>query len=113
MAGLLSTNMAAGPPAAKRTRLAKKTSGWYLAMLESMGGEDGCANQLVYLVTVSRVLPGNVVGYRDLGGVTTAEMIHMIRNAFDNPLDTGSAGAPRRRTDSPLDFVIWGQGVAR
>ena len=57
MAGVLSTSMAAGPPAAKRTRLAKKTFGWYLAMLESMGGEDGCANQLVYLVTVSRVLP--------------------------------------------------------
>ena len=42
---------------AKRRRVAGKTPPWFLALLEDVGSEDGGANQQIYLITVSRVLP--------------------------------------------------------
>ncbi len=108
MAGVLSTS-AAALPAAKRVRLAGKTSPWYLELLEALGGEDGGANQHVYLGTVSRVLPGGraAAGYRDTEKLSKAELVTMIRDAFDDPVCTGTAGGrPRTRTDSPVDLVI-------
>ena len=107
MAGVLSTSVGAAPPSVKRRRLAGKTSPWFLALLEDLGCEASGATQLVYLGTVSRVLPGASAGYRDLESVTKAELISMVRDAVDSPVGGGSAGGrPRTRTDSPVDFII-------
>ena len=106
MAGAGSTCVVA-PPCAKRLRLAAKTSPWYLALLEDLGHEDGNANNLVYLGTVSRVLPRTAAGHRDIEAITKPELVNMVRDAFDNPVGAGSAGGrPRTRTGSPVDFVV-------
>ena len=55
------------PPVAKRRRVGMKTSPLFLAMLEDVGDEICEAPQLVYLGTVSRVLPGNAAAYRGIG----------------------------------------------
>ena len=108
MAGVLSTS-ASGLPSPKRIRLSGKVSPFYVALLEELGGEDGAANQRVYLGTISRVLPGvrAIVGYRDIETLTRAELVAMIRDAFDDPVCTGVAGGrPRASAESPVDFVI-------
>ena len=55
------------PPVAKRRRVGMKTSLLFLSMLEDVGEEICEATQLVYLGTVSRVLPGNAAAYRGIG----------------------------------------------
>ena len=86
MAGALST-AASGSPAPKRVRLADKTSPFYVALLEELGRENGEANQKINLGTVSRVLPGvrATAGHRDIERLTKAELVTMVRDAFDNP----------------------------
>ena len=107
MAGVLSTSVAAAPPSVKRRRVAGKTSPWFLALLEDLGCEASGDPQVVYLGTVSRVLPGAAAGYRDLEAVTKAELSSMVRDAVDSPVGGGSTGGrPRTRTDSPVDFTI-------
>jgi hypothetical protein len=91
----------------KRRRVAGKTSPWFLALLEDLGCEASGDPQVVYLGTVSRVLPGAAAGYRDLEAVTKAELSSMVRDAVDSPVGGGSTGGrPRTRTDSPVDFTI-------
>ncbi len=60
---------------AKKRRLSAKLSPFYLLLLEDAGRQDDDANQQVYLVTVSRALPGARVasGLRDLETLTRAE----------------------------------------
>ena len=84
-------------------------SPFYLELLEELGEETDDANRRVYLGTVSRVLPGAraAAGYRDVETLTKAELVGMVRDAFDNPLRVAaSAGRPRARSDSPIDLVI-------
>ena len=91
-------------PAAKRLRISKKTSPFYTELLETLGAENDSARQTVYLVTVSRVLPGvaSAGGYRDIEKLTRRELADAIRNAFDSPVASASgAGCPRTR-DGPL-----------
>ena len=85
MAGVLST-AASGSPAPRRVRLADKTSPFYVALLEELGRENGETNQQIYLGTVSRVLPGvrATAGHRDVERLTKAELVTMVRDAFDN-----------------------------
>ena len=78
-------------------------------MLDDLGREDDDANQLVYLGTVSRVLPGASVAskYRDIQKLEKAELLTMVRDAIDEPIPLGSAGGrPRTRTGSPVDLVV-------
>ena len=72
-------------------------------MLDDLGREDDDANQLVYLGTVSRVLPGaSVAGkYRDIQKLEKAELLTMVRDAIGEPIPLGSAGGrPRTRVVS-------------
>ena len=108
----LSTLAVATPvaPPLKSRRLVRKTSLFYLALLEELGGEDVGANQRFYLVTISRVLPrvAAATGYRDLETLTRQDVEGMVRDAFDNPLPLPgkSAGRPRSREGALLELVV-------
>ena len=107
MAGVLSRG-AGGAPLAKSRRLTGKTSPFYLSLLEELGAENPDARQMVYLVTVSRVLPGvaATAGYRDLSTLTRAELVEMIKDSFENPLVVASAAGRPRASDDPLVLLV-------
>ena len=107
MAGVLSRG-AGGAPLAKSRRLIGKTSPFYVSLLEELGAENPCAKQMVYLVTVSRVLPGvaATAGYRDLSTLTGAELVEMIKGSFENPLVVASAPGRPRASDEPLVLLV-------
>ena len=90
----------------KRRRVAGKTSPVLIALLEAVGAEDGGANMQVYLITVSRVFRGTAAasGFRDVEGMSRAELRDLVRDAFDDPIPADT-GRPRTR-GSILDFVI-------
>ena len=99
-----------GAPSLKSRRLVSKTSPFYLALLEEVGGEDVGANQRVYLVTISRVLPdvAAATGYRHLDTLTRQDVEGMVRDSFDNPLPLPgtSAGRPRSREGVLVELVV-------
>ena len=103
MAGILSGG-AGGAPLAKSRRLIGKTSPFYVPLLEEIGAEDPGAKQMVYLVTVSRVLPGVAASawYRDLSTPTRAELVEMIKDSFESPLVVASAPGRPRASVEPL-----------
>ena len=76
--------------------MSQKASAFYADLIATLGPEADL-NQRVYLVTVSRVLPGNGAGhgYRDLAEVAREDVGRMVRDAFENPLTTGAGGRPR------------------
>ena len=103
-------------PCPKRARLSGKTSPFYAALLDDLGREDDDANQLVYLGTVSRVLPGaSVAGkYRDIQKLEKADLLTMVRGAIDEPIPLGSAGRrPRTRMGSPVDLAVVSKSPTR
>lgn len=105
---MLSVSSAPLPPA-KRIRFGKKMSPFYMDLLQAVGPEDPDAGLMVYLVTVSRVLPRSptIVAYRNLDTVAKEELANMVRDALDNPvIVTGAAGRPRARTDAQIDIVV-------
>ena len=89
----------------KRRRVAGKTSPVLIALLEAVGAEDGGANMQVYLITVSRVFRGTAAasGFRDVEGMSRAELRDLVRDAFDDPIPADT-GRPRTR-GSILDVV--------
>ena len=93
---------------AKRRRVAGTISPWFLALLEDVGSEDGGANQQIYLITVSRVLPEVMAsaGFRDVETLTRAELRDMVRDAFDDPVHLTSVGRPRACTESKVEVAI-------
>ncbi len=93
---------------AKRRRVAGTTSPWFLALLEDVGSEDGGANQQIFLITVSRVLPEVMAsaGFRDVETLTRAELRDMVRDAFDDPVHRTSVGRPRACTESKVEVAI-------
>ena len=93
---------------AKRRRVAGKTSPLYLALLADVGPEDGDANQHVYLISVSRVLPGTVAsaGFRDIATLSRAELRDMVRDAFGDPVPVASGGGRPPSGDSVVEIVI-------
>ena len=106
MSGAHSVVALPGAPPSKRLR--GKTSPCYVSLLGAVGGEDGDARQQVYLVTISRVLPGVAAagGYKDLASLTRAEVASAIRDSFDNPISAGKGGRPRVSSDSTVDMVV-------
>ena len=76
--------------------MSQKASAFYADLIATLGPEADL-NQRVYLVTVSRVLPGNGAGhgYRDLAEVAREDVGRMVRDAFENALTTGAGGRPR------------------
>ena len=106
MASILSRG-AGGAPLAKSRRLNGKTSPFYVSLLEELGAENPGAKQMVYLVTVSRVLPGvaATAWYRDLSTLTRAELVEMIKDSFENPLVVAAAPGRPRANDEPLVLV--------
>ena len=106
MAVATSVAVAAAPPA---KRMRTKMSPSYAALLGHMGRENADANQVVYLGTVSRVLPATAKagGYRDVATLTKDELVTIVRDCFDNPVVVaGSRGRPRTRDGSPVDLVV-------
>ena len=93
---------------AKRRRVAGEIPPWFLALLGDVGSEDGGANQQIYLITVSRVLPEVMAsaGFRDVETLTRAELRDMVRDAFDDPVHLTSVGRPRACTESKVEVVI-------
>ena len=88
--------MAVSGPAPKRFRVTQKAPAFSAPFRCSLGTEVGDANQQVYLVTISRVLPGKVSEYRNISELTREQICNMVRDAFDNPLAAPSgAGRPR------------------
>ena len=71
-----------GAPPPKLRRMMRKVSPFYLVLLEELGSESGAANQMIYLVTISRVLPGvaGAMGYRDLEVTPAATVSKTVSN---------------------------------
>ena len=92
-------------PTAKRVRLCSKTPPAFVPIFGELGCEDKAARQQVYL---ARVLPGTRAssGYKDVAKLTRAELLNMVRDAFDNPVAGASGKRPRASTDSPIDFIL-------
>ena len=99
--------VAAVPGAPPLKRLRGKTSPLYSSLLEAVGGENGEARQQVYLITISRVLPGMAAaaGYKDIAALTRAEVMTAIRDSLDNPVSSGP-GRPRSSTESPIELAV-------
>ena len=95
-------------PTAKRVRLCSKTPPAFVSIFGELGCEDKAARQQVYLVTVARVLPGTRASsdYKDVAKLARAQLLSMVRDAFDDPVAGASGGRPRASTDSPIDLVI-------
>ena len=93
---------------AEERRLSATMYLFYVSLLEDAGRQDDNANQQIYLITVSRALPGAKLasGLRDLETLTRAELLDMLRDAFGNPVASTGAGRPRSRSDSIVDAVI-------
>ena len=88
--------MASSAPVPKRFRATMKVAPYSKAFRDSLGGEMLDGNQRIFLVTISRVLPGNATEYRNLRDVTRDEVCAMIRDALVNPVAPPSgAGRPR------------------
>ena len=82
--------------AAKRARCWQKLPPFWKDFRDALGAEAADANQQVYLVTVSRVLPGTVTSYQDISQLSRSQVADMIRDALDNPVSAASgAGRPR------------------
>ena len=98
-------------PVPKRFRACRKDPSFGKEFRESLDVEDDSANQQVYLVTISRVLPGTVSEYRDLRTVTRAEVAAMVRDAFDDPLPSALGGRPRAAGDDNalIELVVVAQ----
>ena len=71
---------------------------------------DGNARGMVYLLTLSRLLPQTLVGaqggLRDLAGVTKQQLAEMVVDAFNNPERTARGGRPRERETSLVRKVV-------
>jgi hypothetical protein len=78
-------------------------------LLAGLGKEDASSKQLVYLGTVSRVLPETLAA-TDLVDVNTLQrqdVLEMVKKAFDEPLASpGRAGRPVTRQYSIVKRVI-------
>ena len=73
----------------KRRRVVGKLSPFYIELLAEVGSEGADPNQQVYLVTVSRALPGAIAaGLRGVQTLSRQELREMVRDAFDNPVGT-------------------------
>jgi len=74
-----------------------KTSPFYTGLLDAVGRESNSASQRIYLVTMSRVLPGAAGSpeYRNLEDLTRQNVGDMVRDAFENPLPSTAGGRPR------------------
>ena len=82
--------------AAKRTRLSQKTPAFWKEFRDSLGEEASAANQQVYMVTFSRVLPGSAIHKRGLVQLTRSQIGEMLHDSFSNPVPSASgAGRPR------------------
>jgi hypothetical protein len=68
-------------------------------MLAGLGEEDTAAKQLVYLVTISRVLPETLAATDlvDVSGFSRATIAEYVRHAFNEPAVTSAGGRPRTR----------------
>ena len=91
--------MASSGPAPKRFRACQKTAAFVEVFRNSLGDEALDANQQVYLITISRVLPGKMAEYRGMVDLTREDVCGMIRDAFDHPV-APPTGAGRPRADA-------------
>jgi hypothetical protein len=75
-----------------------------------LGVEDPtAAARRVYVVTFARLLPGtpHAVGLQDVEGLTRADILHAVRDAWLNPIaPAGHAGNSGRRREQPGDLVL-------
>ena len=82
--------------AVKRARVCQKLPPFWKEFRDALGAEAADANQQVYLVTMSRVLPGNATQFQDISKLTRRQVADMMRDAFENPVPASSgAGRPR------------------
>lgn len=88
--------MASSGPAPKRSRISQKTAPFSDAFRATLGAEASDANQQVYLITISRVLPEKMSEYRINGDLTRKDVCDMIRDSFDNPVAPGTKGGRPR-----------------
>ena len=95
--------------AAKRARCCQKLPPFWKDFRDTLGEEATDSNQQVYLVTISRVLPGTVTSYKDISRLARSQVANMIRDAFDNPVPAASgAGRPRAANEDRvrIEFVV-------
>ena len=73
-------------------------------LLDDLGPEKPDSKQMVYLVTISRVLPEVLVAerLRDVTRLSRAEVADFIRDALDNPIAQPRGGRPMRREGTSL-----------
>ena len=88
---------------------------FYAALLADLGADGADPNRQIYLLTVSRALPGAVaVGVRDVQALSRQEMREMVRDAFDNPIGTSSGvGRPCRGAVFKCGVRLMGSVVFR
>ena len=91
----------------RRTRLQQKTSPEFLVLLEELGRESD-ANQMVYLATISRVLPEVMAAtdLRDITSIDRQELLDMVRDSLDNPIAPVRGGRPRVDTGSRIEKIV-------
>ena len=100
---------ASGEAVAKKRRFTSKVSPFFASLMEDLGQESVQARQWVYLVTVSRVLGGSTSGtyFRNLEQLQKVQLAEMVRDALDNPVESGSVGGrPRVRTGLVADIIV-------
>ena len=96
---------------AKRLRIGHKDAPFGKEFREALGPEASDGRHSVYLVTISRVLPGAATEYRDLRTVTRDSVAAMLRDSFDNPVPSAVGGRPREAAEGQVlvDCVIVAQ----
>lgn len=78
--------------------------------VECLGPEDTQAKQMVYLLTISRVLPGTlaITDLKDITKMSREDIAGCVRKAFDEPLppEAGQPGRRRQRTEGIVRKLV-------
>ena len=94
--------------AKKQSEATESSAEWIAKVVTELGEEDTSAKLLVYLVTISRVLPATLAAtdLRDISDMSRSEVRDAVVQAFDEPLASTSGGRPRTRTESIVKKIV-------
>ena len=95
---------------AQQSQTAETASERMGKVIEALGEENTKAKQIIYLATLSHVLPETLAAtdLKEISGMTRDEVAGCVRAAFDDPLppEAGQPGRKRRRTEPIVDKLV-------